>query len=259
MSARLRGEKKPVFTPNMDTQEKVNLIRSGKKKKTVSGFKEKQNITITNEGGKVIATQKEKKVEEVGVTRQKRNFIEFESKLGTERNTDVRKIKGPTLRAVEPRVEEKIVMKKKKKEYLDNYNYRETKNFKKNPSKPSIVIHRRLGNIYGATVEEVQYIKTTTDIRPSSNSVEKNRSGDMKSILKQNRSVSNLRSKPNQPRAVATKTTTTTTKVTKRTTGTAGNPSTKTTTKTTTTTSRGGERESKTRTRRTASSSRGKK
>ena len=200
----------------------MNLIRSGKKKKTVSGFKEKQNITITNEGGKVIATQKEKKVEEVGVTRQKRNFIEFESKLGTERNTDVRKIKGPTLRAVEPRVEEKIVMKKKKKEYLDNYEYRETKNFKKNPSKPSIVIHRRLGNIYGATVEEVQYIKTTTDIRPSSNSVEKNRSGDMKSILKQNRSVSNLRGKPNQPRAVATKTTTTTTKVTKRTTGTAG-------------------------------------
>ena len=152
MSAR-RGNQKQVFTPNMDTAEKVNLIRSGKKKKTVSGFKENQKITTTKEGGKVIATQKEKKVEEVGVTRQKRNFIEFESKLGTERDLDLRRIAGPQRRAIEPRVEEKIVMKKKKKEYLDNYQYRETKNFKKNPSKPSIVVHNRLGNIYGATVK----------------------------------------------------------------------------------------------------------
>jgi hypothetical protein len=262
MSTRARA-KKPVFTPTMDTAEKVNLIRSGKKKKTVSGFKEKQNITITDEGGKVIAVQKEKKVEETGVTKQKRNFIEFESKLGTERNTDIRKIKGPTLRAVEPRVEEKIIMKKKKKEYLDNFQYRETKNFKKNPSKPSIVIHRRLGDIYGATVEEVQYIKTTTDVRPG-NSVDKNRPGQLKSILKQNKSVSNLRSKPqiNQPRAVATKTTTTTTKVTKKTTGLAGGPTSKTTTKTTTTTSRGsrgGDRATKTRTSSATRNSRGKK
>ena len=78
-----------------------------------------------------------------------------------------------------------------KKEYLDNFQYRETKNFKKNPSKPSIVIHRRLGDIYGATVEEVQYIKTTTDVRPG-NSVDKNRPGQLKSILKQNKSEPSL-------------------------------------------------------------------
>ncbi len=238
MSAR-RGNQKQVFTPNMDTAEKVNLIRSGKKKKTVSGFKENQKITTTKEGGKVIATQKEKKVEEVGVTRQKRNFIEFESKLGTERDLDLRRIAGPQRRAIEPRVEEKIVMKKKKKEYLDNYQYRETKNFKKNPSKPSIVVHNRLGNIYGATVEEVQYIKTTTNINPT-----------VKSMLKQNKSASNLRSKPV---ATATRTTTTTTKVTKTTTGTQGNPSTKTTTKTTTTTD-GGQSKA-----RTTSRTRGRK
>ena len=228
MSTRAR-EKKPVFNPNMaNTAEKVNLIRSGKKKKTVSGFKENQKITISKEGGKYIAVQKEKKVEETGVTRQKRNFIEFESKLGTERDTDLRKIAGPARRAVEPRVEEKIVMKKK-----------ETKNFKKNPSKPSLVIHHRLGNIYGATVEEVQYIKTTTNINPTSPSYEKGKPGQLKSILKQNKSASNLRSKP--PMATTTRTTTTTTKVTKKTTGTAGNPSTKTTVKTTTTTDKGGE------------------
>ena len=234
MSAR-RGNKKPVFTPNMDTAEKVNLIRSGKKKKTVSGFKENQKITTTKEGGKLIATQKEKKVEEVGVTRQKRNFIEFESKLGTERDLDLRKIAGPQRRAIEPRVDEKIVMKKKKKEYLDNYQYRETKDFKKNPSKPSVVIHNRLGNIYGATVEEVQYIKTTTNINPTNSSYVRSKPGQVKNMLK-NKSVSNLR---NRPTATATRTTTTTTKVTKKTTGTHGNPSTKTTTKTTTTTDGG--------------------
>ena len=238
MSSR-RGNQKPVFTPNMDTAEKVNLIRSGKKKKTVSGFKENQKITTTKEGGKLIATQKEKKVEEVGVTRQKRNFIEFESKLGTQRDLDLRKIAGPQRRAIEPRVDEKIVMKKKKKEYLDNYQYKETKDFKQNPSKPSVVIHNRLGNIYGATVEEVQYIKTTTNINPT-----------VKSMLKQNKSASNLRSKPV---ATATRTTTTTTKVTKTTTGTQGNPSTKTTTKTTTTTD-GGQSKA-----RTTSRTRGRK
>ena len=82
---------------------------------------------------------------------------------------------------------------------MDNYQYRETKNFKKNQSKPSIVVHNRLGNIYGATVEEVQYIKITTNINPT-----------VKSMLKQNKSASNLRSKPV---ATATRTTTTTTKV----------------------------------------------
>ena len=248
MSSR-RGNQKPVFTPNMDTAEKVNLIRSGKKKKTVSGFKENQKITTTKEGGKLIATQKEKKVEEVGVTRQKRNFIEFESKLGTQRDLDLRKIAGPQRRAIEPRVDEKIVMKKKKKEYLDNYQYKETKDFKQNPSKPSVVIHNRLGNIYGATVEEVQYIKTTTNVNPTSSSYERSRPG-VKNMLKQNRSVSNLR---NRPTANATRTTTTTTKVTKTTTGTHNNPSTKTTTKTTTTTDGGASKA------RTTSRTRGRK
>ena len=52
----------------------------------------------------------------------------FESKLGTEKETDMTKIAGAKkLRAIEPRQEEKIVQTKKKVEYLDNYQYHETK------------------------------------------------------------------------------------------------------------------------------------
>ena len=51
----------------------------------------------------------------------------FESKLGTERETDITKIGGADhLRDVKPRVEEKIVQNRKKKEYLDNFQYQET-------------------------------------------------------------------------------------------------------------------------------------
>ena len=254
MSSRAR---KPVYTPNV-SDSKLAMIRSGKKKKTVTGFKENKNITFSNDAGKFVAVQKEKKFEETGVTRKKRNFIMFESKLGTERDTDITKIGGPDrFRAIQPRVDEKIIQKRKRKEYLDNFQYHETKDFKKNPSKPSIVIHQRLGNIYGATVEEVQIFKTTSNVKPTSSSVEKNRpGGKMKSILKQNKSSSNLRSRQPAPSS-ATSTRTTTTKIGRRSgpTGAQTQTQTQTKTRTTTTTTKGGETKPQTRTTTT----RGKK
>ena len=247
MSTRAR---KPVFTPTPInvSDSKLRMIRSGKKKKTVTGFKENKNITFSNDAGKFIAVQKEKKFEETGVTKKKRNFIMFESKLGTERDTDITKIGGPDRKTVNPRTEERIVQRRKKKEYLDNFQYHETKNFKKNPSKPSIVIHHRLGNIYGGTVEEIQYLKTTTNVRPTSPSLEKNRPGSkIKSILKQNKSSSNLR---NRPTTNATSTKTTSTKVGRR----SGPNSSTTTTKTkTTTTTKGGQTKTRTTTSTTKS------
>ena len=252
MSTRTR---KPAFTPTAPnvSDSKLRMIRSGKKKKTVTGFKENKNITFSNDAGKFIAVQKEKKFEETGVTRKKRNFIMFESKLGTERDTDITKIGGPDRRVVNPRNEERIIQKRKKKEYLDNFQYHETKNFKKNPSKPSIVIHHRLGNIYGGTAEEIQYLKTTSNVRPTSPSLEKNKSGSkIKSILKQNKSSSNLRNRPTTTTTTSTKTTST--KVGRRS---GPNPSTSTTTtKTkTTTTIKGGQ----TKTRTTTSTTKGRK
>ena len=104
-----------------------------------------KNITFSNKEGKFIAVEKEKKVMEEGVTRKKRNFIMFESKLGTERDRDMHKI-GNVNRDVKPRerVEEKIIIKKKKKEYLDNYQYHETKQLSK--AQPDLVIHKRWGD-----------------------------------------------------------------------------------------------------------------
>ena len=249
MSARGARGRSPVVNPVI-SGEKLGLIRSGKKKKTVTGFKENKNITYSTDQGKFVVKQKEKKFEETGVTKKKRNFIEFESKLGTERAIDTTKIGGPTRhRDIEPRVEERIIQKRKKKEYLDNYQYHETKDFKDKDTKPSIVIHQRLGNIYGATVEEVQTIRTTQNVRPSSSG--KNRD-NLKQAMKQNRSVSTLRGRPSAPAsATGTKTTTTTTRVGRRTSGPSGPATTTNQTKTTTrtTTSRvGGETQTKTKT-----------
>ena len=221
MSARGARGRSPVVNPVI-SGEKLGLIRSGKKKKTVTGFKENKNITYSTDQGKFVVKQKEKKFEETGVTKKKRNFIEFESKLGTERAIDTTKIGGPTRhRDIEPRVEERIIQKRKKKEYLD----------------------------YGATVEEVQTIRTTQNVRPSSSG--KNRD-NLKQAMKQNRSVSTLRGRPSAPAsATGTKTTTTTTRVGRRTSGPNGPATTTNQTKTTTrtTTSRvGGETQTKTKT-----------
>lgn len=92
----------------------------------------------------------------------------YESKLGTEKNTEITQIAAPPkptpkpkpkpVREPEPRVEEKIVITKKKREYLDNYQYHETKNIKsKNPRYQVTVEHKRLGDIIGGTFEETSY------------------------------------------------------------------------------------------------------
>ena len=88
----------------------------------------------------------------------------YESKLGTEKETDLTQIKAPPKpKKVEPkpRVEEKVVMQKKKIEYLDNYQYKETKEFRK-IDKGSVVIHERWGPPVGGTYEETSYQKITT-------------------------------------------------------------------------------------------------
>lgn len=187
---RARAAPKPIIT--QPSSDKLAMIRSGKKKKTVTGFKEKKNITFTNKEGKFIAVEKEKKVMEEGVTRKKRNFIMFESKLGTERDRDMHKI-GNVNRDVKPRerVEEKIIIKKKKKEYLDNYQYHETKQLSK--AQPDLVIHKRWGDPVGGIFEEVTYEKTRS--RQRGGSVDKSRNAP-RPVFKQNKTSSVLRSRP---------------------------------------------------------------
>ena len=135
-----------------------------------------------------------------------------------------------TIAEPRPRVEEKIVIKKKMVEYLDNYQYKETKDFGKNP-KPATVIH--IGRGIGGAGEESSFKKvtktqTTTTKTKTTTKTETNTRGN-----------DNLRNKPRgagETSATDTKTLTTTTKVGRR--GGAGGPTsttTETTSKTTTT------------------------
>ena len=131
-----------------------------------------------------------------------------------------------------PRTEEKIQIQKKRIEYLDNYQYKETKEFGKNP-KPATVIHIGRGESGAAGYEQTAYKKTTTTTATKTKTTtttktQSNRQGN-----------DNLRNKPRgagETSATATKTLTTTTKVGRR--GGAGGPTsttTETTSKTTTT------------------------
>ena len=156
---------KKAADPQLSHSSKLAQIQSGGKNKRSTGG-EKKNIVITGkDGSKIIQSQKEEKFEETAVLRKKRNYVMYEAKLGTETTTDITKIDAPrpkmkpkTPRPPEPRMEERIVIKKKRKEYLDNYQYHETKNIKNpNPRFQVVVEHQRLGDIIGGTFEETSY------------------------------------------------------------------------------------------------------
>ena len=242
---------RPVVT-KMTANEKMDIIRSGKRKRSLTGLKENKNITFENKGGKYVAVETEKKFEEAGVTKKKKNFIMFESKLGTEKDVDITKIAGAKAQPkIEPRTDERIVQKAKKIEYLDNYQYKETKDFGKNP-RPAVVIHKRFGDIFGGSSEEYSYQKITTttggnvpsQLQSTTKTTTTKTTTTTTKTMKENKSDSNLRARVEKPAgkaagessATATKTVTSTTKVGRR--GGAGgatSTTTESTTKTTTT------------------------
>ena len=152
------GFKREAVTPGpaVPSAEKVDFIRKGKKKKTITKYQQNKNITYRNQGDQIIVTEKEKKFDETGVARKKRNYVMYESKLGTEKERDMTKIAAKKMRKPQPRVEERIVMKRKRKEYLDNYQYHETKVIKE-PRNASYVFHQRLGGPVGGIYETQTY------------------------------------------------------------------------------------------------------
>ena len=252
------------------SQSKLEQIKSGSKKVTQIGDVSENKKVIHGKGGKFHVTEKVKKTEETGVRRKKRNYVMYESKLGTEREKNLQKIHEPKPKqkpkpaAPKPRQEEKIIQKKKKVQYLDNYQYHETKDIKdKNPNRVSIVTHQRLGDIIGGSYEETTYQKhTMTDTgkgqrlysqqsaktttrrdakgRPTQTSTQRSntasrtlpaKSQQQRKEVKKYSSNTNLRSAPKKPAAPASKTTkttttkTTTTRTTTKTTG-SGKPTT---------------------------------
>jgi hypothetical protein len=252
------------------SQSKLEQIKSGSKKVTQIGDVSENKKVIHGKDGKFHVTEKVKKTEETGVRRKKRNYVMYESKLGTEREKNLQKIHEPKPKekpkpaAPKPRQEEKIIQKKKKVQYLDNYQYHETKDIKdKNPNRVSIVTHQRLGDIVGGSYEETTYQKhTMTDTgkgqrlysqqsaktttrrdakgRPTQTSTQRSntasrtlpaKSQQQRKEVKKYSSNTNLRSAPKKPAAPASKTTkttttkTTTTRTTTKTTG-SGKPTT---------------------------------
>ena len=247
MSARGNAAVKPI---GIDPS-KLEAIKQGKKLKSETGATQNKKVTVTKSGDKIIAVEKEKKFEEAGVTRKKRNYVMYESKLGTEKETDLTQIKAPPKpKKVEPkpRVEEKVVMKKKRIEYLDNYQYKETKEFRK-ADKGSIVIHERLGGPVGGVFEETSYQKITTTTgagagtggalkgakKTTTTTTTKTETTGTANARNQSKGADN-RGGASETSATATKTMTSTTKVGRR--GGAGgatSTTTESTTKTTTT------------------------
>ena len=51
--------KREVVT-KMTADEKLEIIRSGKRRRSLTGVKENKNITFENKGGKFVAVEKEK-------------------------------------------------------------------------------------------------------------------------------------------------------------------------------------------------------
>ena len=152
----------------VDPSKLAHIKSGGTKKTNIGGVSENKKV-ISGKGGKFTVTEKTKKFEEAGVAKKKRNYVMYESKLGTEKERNLQKIHEaqkpkpkPKPAPPKPRVEEKIVQKKKKVEYLDNYQYHETKDIKdKNPNRVSVVTHQRLGDIVGGSFEETTTQKYT--------------------------------------------------------------------------------------------------
>ena len=218
---------------------KLEAIKQGKKIKSETGASENKKGTTTKSGDKIIAIEKEKKFEEAGVTKKKRNYVMYEAKLGTEKETDLTQIKAPPKpKKLEPRprVEEKVIMTRKKVEYLDNFQYKETKEFRK-IEKGSKVVHQRLSDPIGGSYEETSYQKITTTTGSGNNKKKKKITTTTKTEQSgRSQSRGNGNAGAGETSATATKEMISTTKVGRR--GGAGgatSTTTETTSKTTTT------------------------
>ena len=133
----MKSEQTAVTTKKGDselsTSKKLDQIRSGEKIKRSKGATESKSVITAGAGGaKYFTKETEEKYEESAVTRKKRNYVMYESKIGTEKNTEIvgqiapLKPKAPPkpVRQPEPRQEEKI---------------------------------KRLGDVIGGTFEETSY------------------------------------------------------------------------------------------------------
>ena len=73
-----------INAPEPSQREKIAQIRSGKQfKRAKSGLQRRSVVVQGNDGSKIVKNQTEQDFEESGVTKKKRNYIMYESKLST--------------------------------------------------------------------------------------------------------------------------------------------------------------------------------
>ena len=136
-------------------------IRSGSTSKKQVGSSISKKTTFSGKSGKFHITETSQKFEESGVAKKKNNYVMFTSKLGTEKQKE--KLHQVRAAQPKPRKTETIIQTRKKKEYIDNYQYQESKDIRNtNPNRESIVRHRRLGEPVGGTYEQKTFTKRTT-------------------------------------------------------------------------------------------------
>ena len=136
-------------------------IRSGSTSKKQLGSSVSKKTTFSGKSGKFHITETSQKFEESGVAKKKNNYVMFTSKLGTEKQKE--KLQQVRAAQPKPRKTETIIQTRKKKEYIDNYQYQESKDIRNtNPNRESIVRHRRLGEPVGGTYEQKTFTKRTT-------------------------------------------------------------------------------------------------
>ena len=214
---------------------KLEKIKAGHKTVSVTGVKENKKNISNRDGSKFLAIEKEKKFEESGVTKKKRNFVMYESKLGTEKDRDLLKLEGAKKNKPRPKpqkIEETIISKYKRKEYLDNFQYHETKDLKKKP--PAVVVHNRMSDPITGAIVEYSYTQTSKSVGKTRGANKGGQTSTTKTELKGAKSTQNLRNKgrpQGSATATATKSTESTTKVGRRG-GAGGAQSSTTTTKT---------------------------
>ena len=82
--------------PELTTSKKLDQIKSGAKiKRQTGGAEKKETIVSGKNGAKTVVHETEEKFEETAVLRKKRNYVMYESKLGTEKNTEITQIAAP--------------------------------------------------------------------------------------------------------------------------------------------------------------------
>ena len=167
------------------------------------------------------------------------------------------KLKGPkVVREPEPRTEERIIIKKKKNEYLDNFQYKETKEIKRNNPRYFVIVeHLRKGDIFGdgnfekTSMERQVYSQggnrpklpqENAKLRGNKSEVKMTKKTEIKSSAPQDGGKRNTRERnPNPVKATATKEKIQETTMKRRNEGTVQKTESRTETKTTTSGIRG--------------------